>query len=168
MATDWIENLRAAVWVALDANEALDTDNADGVMFKGTKVKFEAGRKVRLLIEPSACPILAMLPRGDIGQPQRPHGRGEETLRSCNLHFEMVGAGPGTSGASALYAEVVETLRTAAGACPPFGLADPIHSLVWNGAEFEEIPLDGKGDLSAANLMFRSAFDLTVAFRPGA
>ena len=154
-ATDWIEALRAAVWATLDANTLLDPANRDGVMAGGTKVKFEPGLRVVLVAERSQCPILAMLPLGDVDQPMGQ--RGERSGRSATLHFELYGAGPTTNPVTRLYAEVIETLRNAA---PSFGLADTLTKLAIANAT-----LDPTGSIKDANTMFVLTFDLVCTFR---
>jgi len=157
-ATDWIETLRAAVWAAIDADEDLSTSNASGVMYKGTKVKFEAGLMERLQPEPAMCPILAMAPRGPIGQPMGQ--RGEREGRRCVLAFDLYGKGPGTSEVTALFAELVSVLQAS---LPTFGIEDDYPTKV----ETSDAKLEAAGDIKDPYLMFAISFDLVVAYRVG-
>jgi len=161
-ATDWIENLRAAVWTWIEADEDFDTTRAAGVMFKGTLHKFEAGLKTRMQIEPAVCPILAMAPMGPLADPSRPAGRGEDTERSCTLRFGLYALGPETAKATALYTTLVARLRAGLLVRPAFNHSDLVREIDIESGELA--PFKSEKD---PKLMWAIPFDLAVSFRHG-
>lgn len=163
LATDWIEAARAALWAAVDADENFDTDNAAGVMFKGTKVKHEAGRLQPLIIEPSACPVLAMAPMGPLAAPSRPTGNGEERERVATFHVVIAALGPATSGATRVLAEFLDCIQESFDADPCLGLASDYPRDI----DFDNVQMDPVPDLKESNLIWRIDLDLTLTFRQG-
>ena len=154
---DWIENLRAAIWSALDADADLDTATAGGPMFGGTKFRFDgAGPAQRYEADQSLCPMLAALPLGPVEQPTGLRGA-SPARRAATIRVECTAAGPSTSAVTALRDQVVETLLES-----PRGLVDgdPLDYIA-----FEEGTIRAVQDLKQPTLLFIAAFDLRCVFR---